>query len=131
MEPKTVLDTDILSTLMRRTPVVLNRARNYLAYHPELTLFFDQEFPKCITFSPFPYIDLKKSARSLPCVRALTSLSILIIFPSLSMMTVIRFLDPSGLSVAPKSKLKLRPVSTRSGKFRLFSSANFWCDSAS
>ena len=38
MEPKTVLDTDILSALMRRTPVVLNRARNYLTYHSELTL---------------------------------------------------------------------------------------------
>ncbi len=37
MPPKTVLDTDILSALMRRTPVVLNRARSYSAYHPKLT----------------------------------------------------------------------------------------------
>jgi tRNA(fMet)-specific endonuclease VapC len=37
MPPQTVLDTDILSALMRRTPVVLNRARSYSAYHPKLT----------------------------------------------------------------------------------------------
>ena len=37
MPPKTILDTDILSTLMRRTAVVLHRARNYSVYHPKLT----------------------------------------------------------------------------------------------
>ena len=37
MPPKTILDTDILSALMRRTPAVLNRARNYSVYHPKLT----------------------------------------------------------------------------------------------
>ena len=38
MAPKTILDTDILSALMRRTPVVLNRARSYSADHSKLTL---------------------------------------------------------------------------------------------
>ena len=37
MPPKTILDTDILSTLMRRTPAVLSRARHYSVYHPKLT----------------------------------------------------------------------------------------------
>jgi len=31
MEPKTLLDTDVLSGLMRKTPAALNRARTYLA----------------------------------------------------------------------------------------------------
>lgn len=38
MEPKTLLDTDVLSALMRRTPTVFNRARGYLADHPVLTI---------------------------------------------------------------------------------------------
>lgn len=38
MTPKTLLDTDILSALMRKLPVVLNRARHYLADHPRLTI---------------------------------------------------------------------------------------------
>ncbi len=29
MEPKTLLDTDVLSGLMRKTPTALNRARSY------------------------------------------------------------------------------------------------------
>lgn len=33
MAPKTLLDTDILSQLMRKTPTVLNRARAYLLEH--------------------------------------------------------------------------------------------------
>jgi hypothetical protein len=33
MEPKSLLDTDVLSGLMRKTPVALNRARVYLADH--------------------------------------------------------------------------------------------------
>ena len=71
------------------------------------------------------YIDSKKSIKSLPCVFALTCLSSLIIFPVLSMTTVIRLLIPSGWSVAPNSKLSERSVSTRSGKFRSYRSANF------
>lgn len=38
MNPKTILDTDILSALMRRNSVVLSRARNYLSGHSKLTL---------------------------------------------------------------------------------------------
>jgi len=38
MEPKTLLDTDVLSRLMRKTPTALNRARNYLADHPQLSI---------------------------------------------------------------------------------------------
>ena len=38
MEAKTLLDTDILSALMRKTPPVLNRARTYLADHRQLTM---------------------------------------------------------------------------------------------
>jgi tRNA(fMet)-specific endonuclease VapC len=38
MEPKTLLDTDVLSGLMRKMPAALNRARIYLADHPQLTL---------------------------------------------------------------------------------------------
>lgn len=38
MEPKTLLDTDVLSALMRKTPEVLNRATVYLADHPHLTI---------------------------------------------------------------------------------------------
>ncbi len=35
---KTILDTDILSNLMRRHPVAINRARSYLAEFPQLTI---------------------------------------------------------------------------------------------
>ena len=38
MEPKTLLDTDVLSGLMRKTPAALNRARTYLADHQQLTI---------------------------------------------------------------------------------------------
>ena len=38
MEPKTLLDTDILSALMRKTPAALDRARSYLADHRQLTI---------------------------------------------------------------------------------------------
>ena len=38
MEPKTLLDTDILSALMRRTSTVWNRARAYLADHTQFTV---------------------------------------------------------------------------------------------
>ena len=38
MEPKTLLDTDVLSGLMRRTPAALNRARTYLADYRQLTI---------------------------------------------------------------------------------------------
>ncbi len=38
MEPKTLLDTDVLSGLMRKTATALNRARAYLADHPQLTI---------------------------------------------------------------------------------------------
>ena len=35
MEPKTLLDTDVLSRLMRKA---LNRARGYLVDHPKLSI---------------------------------------------------------------------------------------------
>lgn len=38
MEPRTLLDTDVLSGLMRRTPAALNRARTYLADSQRLTI---------------------------------------------------------------------------------------------
>ncbi len=38
MEPKTLLDTDVLSALMRKSPPVLNRARTYLADHRQLSM---------------------------------------------------------------------------------------------
>ena len=38
MEPKSLLDTDVLSGLMRKTPGALNRARTYLADHRQLTI---------------------------------------------------------------------------------------------
>ena len=38
MQPRTLLDTDVLSGLMRRTPTALCRARSYLADHPRLTI---------------------------------------------------------------------------------------------
>lgn len=38
MEPKTLLDTDVLSGLMRRTPTAIQRARIYLADHRQLTI---------------------------------------------------------------------------------------------
>jgi len=38
MEPKTLLDTDVLSGLMRKVPLALNRARTYLADHRQLTI---------------------------------------------------------------------------------------------
>jgi tRNA(fMet)-specific endonuclease VapC len=38
MEPKTLLDTDVLSALMRRVPSAVNRARTYLADHQQLTI---------------------------------------------------------------------------------------------
>ncbi len=38
MEPATLLDTDILSSLMRRSPIVLDRARRYLVAHSQLTI---------------------------------------------------------------------------------------------
>jgi len=38
MDPKTMLDTDVLSGLMRKSPAALQRARAYLVDHPQLTL---------------------------------------------------------------------------------------------
>ena len=38
MEPRTLLDTDVLSALMRRTPSALDRATAYLAGHQQLTI---------------------------------------------------------------------------------------------
>ncbi len=38
MQPKTLLDTDVLSGLMRKTPAALNRARTYLAEYQQLTI---------------------------------------------------------------------------------------------
>ena len=38
MQPKTLLDTDVLSGLMRKTPAALDRARAYLADHRQLTI---------------------------------------------------------------------------------------------
>jgi len=68
---------------------------------------------------------LKTFTKSAPCVRALTSLSIARVFPALSMTTVKRLIAPSGADVAPKSRARFRPVSTKSGKFNRFSAENF------
>jgi predicted nucleic acid-binding protein len=38
MEPKTLLDTDVLSGLMRQTPAVVDRARDYPADHSRLSI---------------------------------------------------------------------------------------------
>ena len=38
MEPKTLLDTDILSALMRKNPKALQRAQTYLRDHGQLTI---------------------------------------------------------------------------------------------
>jgi hypothetical protein len=38
MEPKTLLDTDVLSGLIRKNPTALNRARTYLADHQQFTI---------------------------------------------------------------------------------------------
>jgi tRNA(fMet)-specific endonuclease VapC len=38
MEPRTLLDTDVLSGLMRRAPTALNRVRAYLADYRQLTI---------------------------------------------------------------------------------------------
>jgi tRNA(fMet)-specific endonuclease VapC len=38
MEPRTLLDTDILSLLLRQDPVVLSRSERYLSQHGELTI---------------------------------------------------------------------------------------------
>ncbi len=38
MEPKTLLDTDVLSGLMRKNPTAWNRARTYLADHRQFTI---------------------------------------------------------------------------------------------
>ncbi len=38
MEPKTLLDTDVLSALMRKAPAALTRSRGYLSHHPQLTI---------------------------------------------------------------------------------------------
>lgn len=38
MEAKTLLDTDVLSGLMRKTPIALERARSYLDDHRQLTI---------------------------------------------------------------------------------------------
>jgi tRNA(fMet)-specific endonuclease VapC len=38
MEPKTLLDTDILSALMRKAPTAVSRARTYLIDHPQLSI---------------------------------------------------------------------------------------------
>jgi tRNA(fMet)-specific endonuclease VapC len=37
MLPKTILDTDILSALMRRNPLALERSREYLSEYPQLS----------------------------------------------------------------------------------------------
>ena len=39
MEPKTLLDTDVLSGLMRKNPTALTQARSYLADHRRFTIF--------------------------------------------------------------------------------------------
>lgn len=38
MQPKTLLDTDVLSAVMRKNTKALNRARAYLADHQQLTI---------------------------------------------------------------------------------------------
>ena len=38
MQPKTLLDTDILSALMRQISIPSARAKNYLGNHPQLTI---------------------------------------------------------------------------------------------
>jgi len=38
MEPKTLLDTDVLSGLMRKSPPAIRRARSYLADHHHFTI---------------------------------------------------------------------------------------------
>jgi tRNA(fMet)-specific endonuclease VapC len=38
MQAKTLLDTDVLSALMRKTPTALERARSYLADYRQLTI---------------------------------------------------------------------------------------------
>jgi hypothetical protein len=38
MEPKTLLDTDVLSGVMRMTPTAVNRARTYLPDHRQFTI---------------------------------------------------------------------------------------------
>ena len=38
MQPKTLLDTDVLSGLMRKNPIALNRARGYLQNYPQFTI---------------------------------------------------------------------------------------------
>jgi len=38
MEPKTMLDTDVLSSLMRKQPLALSRARRYLTGRSQLTI---------------------------------------------------------------------------------------------
>ena len=69
---------------------------------------------------------LKKFTKSNPCVTGLTSLSIFTIFPALSIITVKRFSrSSSGFFTAPKSRARFFSVSTKSGKFRSFSSVNF------
>jgi len=44
MAPKTLLDTDVLSRLMRQTPSVVDRARDYLADHSRLSIFLITRF---------------------------------------------------------------------------------------
>ena len=44
MKPKTLLDTDVLSGLMRKTPAALSRARAYLAEHRQLTISLITQF---------------------------------------------------------------------------------------
>lgn len=38
MQPKTLLDTDVLSALMRRNPAAIRNARNYLADYSQLSI---------------------------------------------------------------------------------------------
>ena len=38
MEPRTLLDTDVLSALMRKTPTALKRARSYLVERRQQTI---------------------------------------------------------------------------------------------
>ena len=44
MEPKTLLDTDVLSGLMRKSPPALRRARSYLADHHQFTISLVSRF---------------------------------------------------------------------------------------
>jgi len=68
MEPKTLLDTDVLSGLMRKNPTALNRAPSYLADHRQFAISLVTRF-EILRRLKAKQGESEQPVRLLPCIR--------------------------------------------------------------